>query len=769
MKSLALACLAAAAMVAVVSGQTYIHSACPAMGSTFELGKCYNHNFGQSNTAVTFTMTLSQAQYDSIPMNSQGKRLLTAMLWNPDRSVNGWGSAQSGTFQIIPPSSDYSQTNPAATTLGTHVQGYDSSGTVINMMTKSTNVPACVGVYTLKITWDVSTTLNTLIMVFPTPANDPINIVVGDTYSGTNQWFPGDTITMNVLDSWSTVGYPLQKFSWQVTSSIAQADDVAWTASSIQSSGGGGSLNVGNSIGITQDAGNQNMVSFATDKAVKGPGNGATAQYTIPVPQSKTNGGGLYPKQYDWSTQGPFINLQTSIVSAQPFPSLPATGQNVNNANAPTYQVYMMKLPFTYLNYKVTFSNVVDSAGSGTRPNGDLGLFFASATSLNGADPTSSGSYTQGIPGQPNWNSDFWQTGQGGGAPGAPTGANTKYLSPYDYTTKFQPIVFVFVNRGSCNGYKLTFDVAWEQQNLQGECMSYADCNFASGDSGDHPSKEREKYSANDDSERFRHCVLRSIPQNGVPVPTTQCVECMRNCDCAAGQYCLTQDTGMSYVNGYAWISDAWTSARYGLCVEKSSHVLGSYCRTDMAAELTNTDTSLSVGPYTPQQTSQASNMLVLAETEQDQSADAEINEDITGYGFCGEARYYNNSGLGNGDDWKMQQPEFVRTVLWSGFCYNQVCMECMPVPTAVAPGSEPGCPMRSCINGRYLDNVYVDFTKRTFHQNTVAGTTLAAAIFLIILNLMSCLLAGMLYKRQEPSSPGNKEGLMRTNPVGQV
>lgn len=312
---------------------------------------------------------------------------------------------------------------------------------------------------------------------------------------------------------------------------------------------------------------------------------------------------------------------------------------------------------------------------------------------------------------------------------------------------------FVFV-KASPTGGQVNFAV--EVDSVPGECSSYVDCRKNGGDA-QNPST-RGGASAND-ADRFVHCAV--LP--GAADPTTvqtSCIECISDCDCGAGQYCH-KDAGACNRDGATdfYTCDAQSRRSLGLCVAKdpSGDVIGKQCRTvdplstsaAGAPSGVNAPTTVQGLSYMTDSFSQvsAANALPLVEAP----AVVDIKGD-TGIGFCGGARFFSpeNNDVSTGD---VDYGFGARTILWQGFCYNSVCMECLG-DTNACNGAQ------QCIDGALADTIVVDGTSRTFSHNALAGVMLAVLFMVILVQLCVCcvILQRRRYRKQDRSEAGKDQ-----------
>jgi len=286
---------------------------------------------------------------------------------------------------------------------------------------------------------------------------------------------------------------------------------------------------------------------------------------------------------------------------------------------------------------------------------------------------------------------------------------------------------------------KITFNIQGASTALTGQCTSYADCNPSKGDAPGDASA-----SFNDDASRLRQCVVaidtvRSQPNN--ILPTTKCAECFGDCDCGQGQYCNT-DNGICTRNGVNWLCDVDMANRYGMCLQKSTNVLGAPCRT-------NTFAAYTAAMKLPYATTVGGQPLVVPGG----STGSYATKADPVSGFCGEVRLFNSTNIGAVDGTAgLPYAGQARRVLWTGACVNQVCMEC-------APGFGPvtGNTCRSCYNGMLLDNVIVDWTVRTYTKNTIAGTALGVVFMFVLVAMCVCTRILLAWRSNTASAPSKQ------------
>lgn len=290
-----------------------------------------------------------------------------------------------------------------------------------------------------------------------------------------------------------------------------------------------------------------------------------------------------------------------------------------------------------------------------------------------------------------------------------------------------------------------------------GECSSYTDC---VQDSGDHPSP-RGSLSANGDVERFKQCLM--VPSAADPtVPTGRCVECLNDCDCMAGQYCHT-DPGVCDLTGSNafYTCDSFSRARLGVCIAKdpTGDIIGQTCRNTFKVG------SATRMPTTVDPSTAAVSGITIADYMSDSTANGLVLVDggvvvddlpQTGAGFCGRARYYNASSVDTSASVASSAVlnNGARAILWQGICANGICQECLGAGETCAGAQQ-------CIDGKSAQTIVVDGTSRTFSNNTLASTMLAAVLMIIILQLCVCcrIFQARKYRKQDQMAEMVRDG----------
>lgn len=449
-----------------------------------------------------------------------------------------------------------------------------------------------------------------------------------------------------------------------------------------------------------------------------------------------------YPAKYDWTAEGPFMDMEIAYPSKVEWPNLRTTQVATlwnDDDQSPNFAVFRVPdLPQNWLSISVTFADVLDvSNATAPAPNANPSVLWGSGSQVT--DPTSPNSFPNsgvesGLP-LMTWNSHFRKDGRS---------VPNSFLAPVNRAFPQAPY-FVYIYLGSCNGVRVSFSAVAAVNSLSGECQSYVDC--STGSSG------QSKYSSNGDTSRLRHCGLVDVPGSDSRLNTvTKCMECLPSadsaaCECGPNQYCMS-DSGLCSSGDAWWTCDPYTHSRYGMCTDKNLNgVIGKPCRANQA----QTSGFAKVGSVA--QGHDSTQLAVRA----DGAVDTTKEQGFTGYGFCGELRYYNATGTSAGD---VSQVRLGRTVLWSGACVNQRCMECYPQEVPVQSVDGFSACGRVCLNGRVVDPLYVDNTLRTFSDNTVAGTMLAAVMMLILLQL--CVCAGVYTTYTTKLAPGQPTPLDR-------
>jgi hypothetical protein len=155
---------------------------------------------------------------------------------------------------------------------------------------------------------------------------------------------------------------------------------------------------------------------------------------------------------------------------------------------------------------------------------------------------------------------------------------------------------------------------------------------------------------------------------------TNKCYECIDDCDCGVGQYCVLPNAGVD-ANG---ITNEKLYKQRGTCQNKNTAVFGKPCHS-----------------YTTSAT------LFPARTDSDHPSD----------GFCGEIREFVNAS----DVFAAGQPVKsagssstldAADANWVGVCVNHVCRECREgegwTTSTSAAGSCGGT--RMCVDGRWVE-----------------------------------------------------------------
>lgn len=444
---------------------------------------------------------------------------------------------------------------------------------------------------------------------------------------------------------------------------------------------------------------------------------------------------------YDWSNDdGPFWSLSLTIPDGgiEEFPTVydgsPRRYQGSSDDNEKKLdmrhsrdygdqveqKIYMAKISDHDWNVTLTFSGVEDDSDN-TADGSNPGRFTFHVEVLDTVE------VSENVPKQEPLGSTGWSSSNVD--PQSYSWYNSDY---YNFTNnpweskaeeegkELDPIrrrrsriIFFRVKLGTYGRALLeNFAVEASASSIEGECKDYRDCTTDSS----HPSENREDDSANGDAERFTTCRLFSRERNGYLIPTSRCTECDDDRHCGEQQYCQNDHHGIETVNDHPYIASSFLHNSYYLCQEKSSDVLGKKCRTDTA------DTK-------------------------DFDAPEVLSDDTDGfapnYGFCGEAVFYNNSGVAGESDFAStayQGNGVVYKTLWSGICFNGECQECVDFGDAFRDiTNQPGDsqiemipPGRRCLNGRIKNVWAVDFTVRTLTRNTIAGTLVAFLIFFI-------------------------------------
>jgi len=424
-----------------------------------------------------------------------------------------------------------------------------------------------------------------------------------------------------------------------------------------------------------------------------------------------------FPNGYDWKNNGPFLPLSIAIAYTE-YPSS-ASGDVLDQLPATTpktlYRVYKVSTDQWWYSLSVTLSNVQDIVTSSALTNSVPTVQFAPWNVNNAAAISSPGAGTDGM---------TYYNGKFASSTGTPRNVWLSAAQPFS-----PAFIFVKVSFSGCNAPKISYSLSTAVVKLSGQCKTIADCNPVKGDGAGN-----EDASVNDNASRMRICGVSVDPNSppGTLMPVTQCMECASDCDCNEGQFC-NLDFGVCNSGSNQWVCDREMTVRYGFCMNKNTNILGSPCRTaspvTYAPAITNAYTINS-----------RASLPIVAPSAGDNSYDPKAKTGVAG--FCGEVRLYNSTGFGV--NYLTVAGGNVRSVLWAGACVNQVCMECQPGFSAhsnlPAGGSNAPCTAnRGCVNGMIVNNVYVDWTVRTYTKNAIAGTLLGTLFMIIIACICVC------------------------------
>ena len=667
------------------------------------------------------------------------------------------------TLQVSIPSTN--RANPTFSPVTSAVSGWayaqgNQEKRVENAVLTYSHTSACLGDYTFKVdrTHAVSGLEFYFYLELSATTTPPLAVGVGQsvTVGGWDAFPTNKHTSVFLMDDWTDVlsgGWTVDGLEVTVAPTVGALigdSSFHWsTPPAVQS--GGTNLLTGANTALHWAPGTASA-TYSHTGGVKRPtsANGPSlVELVTNTPVDSSSFSPTYPKTYDWTKNGPFVTYTVTFSSATQWPDIVTSAatkkvlyRNPTGTDQPTYAVYRVPgLSLYWLNASLAFSDVTDISGKAPfPPNDPPSVSWGTAAQV--LDPTSAGDYTT----TPEFDGTVWNPtfrDESNTVNRAPAGT---YLAPVAMVRP-PPPMFVYLTlpttpnfphaTPTCNGYQVQYTVQAKVNELEGECRSYVDCGGS------------------------QHCLL--VDQLAGPnmrrlTTTTKCVSCIPNapatdshpsgldnaaCQCGPHQYCMS-DQGLC-VDGAGWyVCDEFTHSRYGMCVNKED-VLGGPCRTISLA----TPPSGYVSPYSYTSagltgTSKGGSAPSLALAA---SGTVDTKGQSPGlHGFCGGVRFYNSTGV----EWTLgggggsvgigpstpSQANLARVVLWTGACVNQVCLECAPEQVPAQLQSSCG---RFCLNGAIEEVQYVDGTSRTFTINTVAGTTLAAVLMIILLQLCVC------------------------------
>lgn len=419
---------------------------------------------------------------------------------------------------------------------------------------------------------------------------------------------------------------------------------------------------------------------------------------------------------YDWATNGPFFTGTISIPSSnvEYYPKIASGGSITMNVTATgavstDYDIVEIDNPSILWWTAAVDSSSMDSTGYKiSAPDVYISENPSSAafSTLSWSTRTTGNNYMAS--GGLVFQNGNWRITN----PSAATPSNVKQLAPVSYS--FRPRYFLRIVRRSTQPSTgvLTSVLTVTVSNLQGECTSYQSC--IADDSQSHPSL-RFKLSASSDATKFTRCSL--IPSAGNPYkPSPMCTECVEDCDCEEGSYCHKDPGVCTDASGNQYMCDSYSNSRFGVCTAKDpgNEIIGSRCRSTSGA---------TYGAGTSKGAVEASLALIGTTLQPGFSS---INSTQSGHRFCGGAGYFNASNLDGTNSEGVARASVARAIYWTGSCLDGICHECS-TGSATCSGS------RQCINGRSLNTISVDGTARTFAMSTLAGTTLATALMVVL------------------------------------
>lgn len=569
----------------------------------------------------------------------------------------------------------------------------------------------------------------------------------GSTFTATNVALPGDKVSLKVDEAFAMQKYMIKNATFMISSERTNivANQSDWTPSWA----GGFAPNSALYQVPTVWTPSTNKVTYTQRFVDYAPADQAEALTqggaVIQVPEMSSAASRLKPIAWD-KTTGPFLDFTVAFQFNEyeciydyavngDFPSDQTQSMldvrddiDQDSLDYMDRQIFMVKLPARWWNFTAFPDYVVDVDSALPRESQtvaearrelDLKWLAVQDTSTRQSSDLTDFAAFQDQRRQSTYQSGVYQFNSGDYR--LSTVVETAEVGPVDLLKDY--VAFVSVQRGSCLRNVVLFGLQGAMKQIQGECESYADC--IKDRSRKHPAHDRRGNSANADASRFTHCGIHASMGGDDIVPVARCYECMDDSDCGEEQFCNSVDNGIETANGVGtYIADAYAHERYGLCVEKSKDVLGARCRTD-TAEAYDKD-AITQGMFNVQNGGSTKHF-------------------GNGYGFCGEASFFNSTGVNSQylvDGNVFRQEGLVRKVWWTGVCFDGTCQECVNVPEGDSAGA--GLPSgRQCINGRTLNRVVVDNTLRTFLQNTTSGTVLAGVMMTVL--LIFCFAIGLL------------------------
>lgn len=652
--------------------------------------------------------------------------------------------AGSGVFKVLEPNMDAGVTNPnnwgagwhtaynsnrdsifyaAAGVFGDDGSGYACTGTykfVVDLRSRDSGPSQ--DLEPVQIFYRLVTRTNEMDPTSPFPAMPGLGnvvpaqgmeIITGATLPVADMLLPGDVLEVPIKDKFATVKYMIHN----ATVTISGATGLVANQSQWSVSYGGGFTVAGPNPANTYVVGesitvNQRHIDYLPANVAE-----QRAQGTLRISVPQLNSAAYGENPFAWANNmGPFINFQAAA-NFRRYPILYDSDIHSGSAilgngvidvrpslkpvDQVERQVFQVILDPLWWNMTVIPRVVVDvdpilgEVTAESRRELSLKFLWSTLSTPSTYDPSQSGFQQFEDAQTQSMYNDYVYTFNSADRRYSTVPGNR--LAPVARHHRW--IGFVTVEPGSCLSERVRFQLSAKVKSLEGECASYEDC--VKDRKTDHPSKLRAKDSDNNDATRFSRCGVAPAGVPGHIVPETRCYECETDSDCGEGQYCQFNDMGMCTADGvgtYMCDQEAFTTA--GLCKDKAKDILGKKCRVDTAEEF-----------------SSSSNLLNTEVID-----GAQRNKWAPAYGYCGYARFYNESGsngeyLGNG--YVFSQKGGVRAIHWEGKCFNGVCQECLD-------GEPSGVSGRVCLNGKLMNTITVDQTLRTLQHNTVGGAIVA-------------------------------------------